>query len=263
MRVAVVSGQRPEGKTAMSLMMVNAYPNASGRESVYVTNKSLSETLSYMRFATDGAVLERSINVVTALSATQNLSDGEILDYAYRPSATSAMLFDVYSSIITPQEAHDNFMSVINKLGNRLIVMDLSGDPHSNVVKNVMKECDIWLYCFSPDKRSVEEAAIWYNELEEEERIKAKLVCTKWNDYTSKKTFQEMMKIRANSILWFPYHRGIERLMLEGRLCLSNKLMIEGKDEFLCLRQPIKDLLSHCCDTKTLKVIKEVNQWAH
>lgn len=250
------------GKTALSLLLVNAYPNATTRESVYVTNGSLDEILTLEQF-TDGAVsIEKSINVVTALSSTDSISKEDILDYAYRPVNTNAMLFDIYSHTVNQEEAKFNFMSVIDKLGSRFIVMDLNGDPYSSEVKGIMDECDVILYVFKPTKADATKAREYLDSLDIHDKAKVKLVCNMWDDMgIKKKTIQDHIKLRANSILWFPYHTNIQRTMFEGRLCVINRLMIEGRDTCVSLRQPIKDILSFICDTNSVKVIREVSKW--
>lgn len=243
-------------------MLVNAYPNATGRESVYVTNQSLNEILTLEQFHEGSVAIEKSINIVTSLSTTENLHPSEILDYAYRPVNTNAMLFDIYSSTIGFEEAKKNFMSVIDKLGSRFIVMDLNGDPSSHEVSSLMKECDVVLYLFRPIKQDIDHAKEYLESLDEDERLKVKLVCSMWDDTGIRKnSIQNYMKIRSNSILWFPYHPNIQRTMFEGRLCVLNKLMIEGRDQCINLRQPLKDILSFICDTNSIKVIREVSKW--
>ena len=251
------------GKTALSLMLSNIYPNATGKESVYVTNKSLSEVLTLEQFSQDSVSVEKSINVVTALSSTENLSKDDILDYAYRPTNTSALLFDIYSENVKFEEAYENFSSVIRKLGNRFIIYDINGSVYDEDVKTLINDCDVVLYLFRPIKSECMEARDYLESLSEDEKIKVKLVCSMWDDSgVKKKTIQEYMKIRANSILWFPYHRNIQRTMFENRLCVLNRLIIEGRDQCLNLRQPLKDILSFIFDVNGVKVIKDVNKWS-
>lgn len=241
-------------------MISNAYPNATKKESVYVTNGSLNEILNLQQFTDTKVSTEKSISVVTALSSS--LLHEEILDYAYRPINTNSMLFDIYSQNIGYEDANHDFMSVVNQLGSRFIVMDLNGDPNSPAVKGLIDECDVVLYLFKPTKVESEKASKYLEGLSDDDRLKTKLVCSLWDDMgIKKKTVQEMTKIRSNSILWFPYHTNIQRTMFEGRLCVLNRLMIEGRDQCVSLRQPIKDILSFICDTKSIKVIREVNKW--
>lgn len=250
------------GKTALSLMLTNAYPNATKKESVYVTNQSLDEVIGLQQFTTEYTTIERNISIITSLSSSQNISNEDILDYAYRPVNTNAMLFDIYSSTISHKEAHRDFMSVINQLGNRFIVMDITGDPYSEEVINLMDECDVVLYVFKPTKYDATKAREYLDSLTDDERLKVKLVCNIWDDTgVTKKTIQEFIKIRQQAILWFPYHANIQRTMFEGRLCVLNRLMIEGRDQCLTLRQPIKEILSFVCDTPNVKVIPEVSKW--
>lgn len=263
MRVAVVSAKNQQvGKTALSLMLTNAYPNAVGRESVYVTNGSLNEILQLETFSKNSVSIENSINVLTALSSTDNLTKEDILDYAYRPTNTNAMLFDIYSKTVGEDEAHDNFMSVVEKLGSRFIVMDLNGGVNDSSVKRLMDECDVILYVFRPIKEDCDAAKEYIESLDPDEKLKVKLLCNMWDSTgIKKKTVQEYMKIRGNSMLWFPYHPNIQRTMFEGRLCILNRLMIEGRDQCLALRQPIKDILSFLCDTTSLKVVQDITKW--
>lgn len=263
MKVAVISGEnRQVGKTAISLLLSNIYPNASGRQSIYVTNKSLDEVLSTEKFYNSSTEIERSINVITELSYTNSISNEDIYDYAYRPTDTNAMLFDIYSTSIKPNEAKDKFMSVINKLGKKLILMDLNGSPYSEEVKSLINECDVVLYITTENKKDVLMAKEYFESLSENDKIKTKILCNMHNNLgLSKKSLQEVLKIRVNNILWFPYHYNIQRTMYEGRLCVLTRLIIEGKDDCLPLRQALKDILSFICDTNTLKVIKEVAKW--
>lgn len=263
MRVAVVSPKdRQTGKTALSLMLVNAYPNATGKESVYVTNSSLNEALTLEQFTATTVSVEKSINVLTVLSATENLNKDDILDYAYRPINTNAMLFDIFSEIIDFDEAKGNFISVVDKLGSRFLVMDLNGDPKSREVQSLMDECDVVLYVIKPTKSECDSAREFFDSLDVDGRAKTKLICNLWDELGIKKTtIQEHIKMRANSILWFPYHRNIQRTMFESRLCVLNRLMIEGRDQCVALRQPIKDILSFICDTPSIKVVREVSKW--
>lgn len=243
-------------------MLSNAYPNATKKESVYVTNGSLNEILNMQQFSDNIVSVEKSIGVLTALSSTQSISNEDILDYAYRPTNTNSMLFDIYSQNIGHEEANHNFMSVVKQLGSRFIIMDLNGDPKSPAVKELIDKCDVVLYMFKPTKRDAENAASYLESLSEDDKLKTKLVCGLWDDMgVKKKGIQEITKIRANSILWFPYHVNIQRTMFEGRLCVLNRLMIEGRDQCVSLRQPLKDILSFICDTKSVKVIREVNKW--
>lgn len=263
MRVAVVSSESAHpGKTALSLLLTNIYPNATGKEAVYVTNGELNEMLGYMQFNVENTTVEQSVNVITTLASTENITDNEITDYAYRPKNTNAMLFDAYPRGYSKQEANKLFMSVLDKLGNRFVVVDISGDITDNRVQDCINTCDVILFLFEPDKKQIGNALNYYGSLDEERKAKIKFVCTKWNELgLKKKQIQELTKIRANSILWFPYHVNIQRTMFEGRLCILNRLMIEGRDFCVSLRQPLKDILSAIYDTPGHKVIKEVNQW--
>lgn len=265
MKVAVVSeANRQVGKTALSLMLANAYPSAVGKESVYVRNHSLDEALGLEAFSNNVVSIEKSISVITSLSRTDAISNENIVDYCYKPANAQAMLFDIYSENVPKQEAHDNFMNVISKLGNRFIVMDLNGNPKDEYVKKMIDECNTTLYCFRPIKRECDAAREYYDSLDEDEKLRTKLVCTMWDmNGVKKKEIQDFMKIRTNSILWFPYHVNISRTMFESRLCLLNKLMIDGRDNCLSLRQPLKDILSYLCDTPSFKVVKEVSKWKY
>lgn len=246
----------------MSLLLVNAFPNAAHRESVYVTNGNVNEILHLEQFAEEQVSIEKGIDVVTSFSSTHNISDEDILDYSYRPSNTNAFVFDIYNPTINHEEAHNKFMSVVKQLGSRLIVMDLNGDPESEVVSNLMDECDVILYIFRPIIQEVEEAKRYYDSLDDDEKLRVKFVCNMWDVLgVKKKSVQDIIKIRTNNILWFPYHTNIQRTMFEGRLCVLNRLMIEGRDGCVSLRQPIKDILSFVCDTPSMKIIKEVNKW--
>jgi cellulose biosynthesis protein BcsQ len=250
------------GKTTLSLMLSNIYPNASLRESVYVTNKSLEEILSLEKFNVDELSVEKGINVITSLIETDNIRESDLIDYAYRPNYTKAMLFDIYSTSISKKESNLNFMNVIKKLGSRFIVLDINGDPNSEEVSELLDNCDVVLYVFKPTKKEALSASKYYNSLEETNKIKTKLVCNMLDPIgISRKTIQDVIKIRANQILWFPYHVNIQRTMFEGRLCRLNSLIIEGKDNCISLRQPLKDILSFCCDTSAHKVIKELKDW--
>lgn len=214
------------------------------------------------QFSQANVTTERSINVVTALSSTDTITSGDILDYAYRPKNTKAMLFDIYSSTVTEEEARSNFMSVISKLGSRFVVMDLNGDPRSTAVKNLIDQCDVVLYLFRPIKKECDLAKEYIDSLSDEGKLKVKLVCNMWDEYgVRKSSIQEYMGIKSNNILWFPYHVNIQRTMFEGRLCILNRLMIEGRDQCISLRQPIKDILSYVCDTSSIKVVRDVNKW--
>lgn len=242
--------------------MTNAYPNATTKESVYVTNGPLNEILALQQFTDNKVTIEKSISVVTSLSSSSSLTDEEILDYAYRPTSTNSMLFDIYSQNIGHEEANENFMSVVKQLGSRFIIMDLNGDPNFESVKYLIDQCDVVLYLFKPSRLECEKAAKYLESLSDDDKLKTKLVCTIWDEAgVKKKTVQEITKIKINNILWFPYHTNIQRTMLEGRLCVLNRLMIEGRDQCVSLRQPIKDILSFICDTKSIRVIREVNKW--
>lgn len=243
-------------------MLTNIYPNASGRESVYVTNKSLQEVLSLEQFPNQETAIERGISVLNALASTDGINSEEVLDYAYRPLNTNAMLFDIYSDIVNHDESISNFLSVVRKLDPRFIVMDLSGDINSSNVKPFVDACDVILYVVRPVKRDFDEYLKYYQSLTADERLKVKLVCNIWDETGVKKsTIQEYSKIKSKDILWFPYHFNISRSMFEGRLCILNRLLIEGRDNCLKLRQPLHDILSFICNTSSIKVIKEVSKW--
>lgn len=263
MRVAMVSSDnRQTGKTALSLLLVNAYPNATGKESVYVTNQSLNEILQYEQFPQTEVAIERSINVVTALASTENLRDEDIVDYAYRPTSTNAMLFDIYSNTVGEEEAFNNFINVVNKLGRRFVIFDINGSVYNEDVKRYLDVCDLIVYVFRPIKSECIAAKEYLESLDDDEKTKVKLLCNMWDQSGVKRSsIQDFMKYRTNSMLWFPYHENIQRTMFEGRLCVLNKLLIEGRDNCLNLRQPIKDILSFMCDTKNIKVVRDFSKW--
>lgn len=263
MKVAIVGpGNRQVGKTTLALSLVNAYPHAVGKESIYVTNKSLNEVLTMEVFSQTSTSIERSIGVMTSLASTEMLRAEDVMDYAYRPTNAKSMLFDIYSETIPVDEAFKNFKDVVDKLGNRFVIMDLSGDPTDPVVRRLMDECDVWLYVVTPIQLECNHYREFLESLTEVEKKKTFLVCNKWDpNGIKKKTISEFIKIRANNILWFPYHPNITRASFEGRLCIINKLMLEGRDACLELRQPIKDILSLLCDTPNFKMVKEVAKW--
>lgn len=243
-------------------MLNNIYPCATGRESAYVTNGDLNEILEVEQFTSTRTEIEKGIDVITALSQAGSINQGNILNYAYRPIGTNAYVFDIYSSTVPSDEACANFISVVNNLGNRFIVMDLNGDVYSESVKTITDISDVILYIFEPTMKAVKEARAYLDSIDADERLKVKLVCSKWDTMgVSKRTIQEAIKIRSNSILWFPYSRNIQRTMFERRLGILNRLLINGQDNCLDLRQPLYDILSYLCNSGNVKVVKEVSKW--
>lgn len=266
MKVAVVSinGERT-AKTVLACTMVNIYPTATGgRESVYVTNKSLSEVLDIMEFSSEEVAIEKSIEVLTGLAVTNSISDSDITDYAYLPiRQPKAMYFDAFSEIIPQWEAYEKCMSVLKKLGNRFMVMDISGSLEDPTVADFMEEADVVLLTFRPDRRQVKQVKDYMSSLTDEEKLKIKLVCVAYDDKgISKKSILKLLGLkRPKSILWIPYNLIAEQQTFEGTLCNFIQGVAVGDPVCLNMRQPIKDLLSAIMDVPETKVIKEVNAW--
>lgn len=263
MRVAIVSGNnRSSGKTALSILLSNIYPNASDKESIYITNGAIDEILNLEQFSSKEVLVEKSINVLTEIIRTSSISSNDIYNFAYCPLYTNGMVFDVYSKSINYSEATDNMLAVVKKFGSRFIVMDLNGYALSPEVKGITDSCDVILYVITPVKKEIDEFLDYFSKLTDDEKLKVRVVCNMFSDNgAKKKDVKKALGIYNKSILWFPYHYNIQRVMFEGRLCVLNRLILEGADNCLGFRQPLKDILSYICDSSSVKVIKEVSKW--
>lgn len=242
--------------------MNNIYNRASGgKESLYVTNKSLQEMLTIQNFPESNVVVEKSIAVITAIATGDDLGSSSISTYSYRPRNTPSHYYDLFSTTVSFSTAKEEMMSVVDKFKAKLVIMDLNGGIENEDTKQLVDECDVTLLVFSPIADEIRRVAEYYSSLTADEKVRVKLICNKWVDSSDKKVLQEALKLKATSIFFFPYNGNITRAMYESRAEILTPLIIKGQDMCLNIRAPLKEILSFICDTPKSKVIREVSKW--
>ena len=189
--------------------------------------------------------------------------DTALLDYGIKIGFEPVYFYDIMSIDMPLDEKVEFLQEAIKSIPVELSLIEIQGDPESDLNKLILKECDCMILLVPPSVKSLSNWASFANHIPNCMAKYNLCVCGSQvnSDILSDKNMAKRMDLDDKHFYKYPYNIFIPKLSLSGVLDSACEKICKGEPGYVELRRPIYDILSFIFNRPGLNLIRSVEEW--
>lgn len=262
MKVAVLSAVATCGKSTTISILGGVYSRSQGRDVVIFNTGDATDNLEIVsRYERNGSL--DNPHIVKSMIDTAGEDSSSLLNYGTQAGDEHVYIYDVMNAAMSIREKEEFLIAAIRKVPADLTLVEISGNPCSDLNKKVLNECDCSIVLCGTTNKDCRRLVKLIESLPNcKAKINRAIVMSKYDAAVcSDKRFAEKLGLKVHQIFKFPYNPQAAKLAFNGeldRICYS---IISGDYEVVNFRKPCQDLMEFLFDSETRKVIRSIDRW--
>lgn len=262
MKVAVLSAVSTCGKSTIIEVLGGVFSRSQGREVVVFSTGNAQDNIDMITCHNRNGALDNP-HIVKSMVDNAGDDASNLLNYGAQAGDEHIYIFDIMSAAMSQEEREEFLMSAINKVPADLTLIEICGDPNSDLNKKVLAVCDCSIIITEHSIKGCRAIVQLIQDLDPcQAKINRAIVLSRYDAVvTSDKRFAEKIGLKAHAIFKFPYNSQIGKLAFNGELDKICYNIIVGDHEVVMLRKAVQDLMEFLFDSSTRKVIRSIDRW--
>lgn len=263
MKVAVLSAVPTCGKTVLISILGGVFSRSQGREVVIFNTGDANDNMEMVSCHGRNAALD-SPHIVKSMIDNANENDStNLLSYGAQAGDEHVYIFDVMNAAMAADEKEEFLLSAIDKVPADLTLVEICGDPASQLNTKVLSQCDCSIILCNTSTKSVRLLGHLIKRMPGgKTKVNRAIVLAKYDAAVcSDKRFAERVGLKSQNIFKFPYNLQAAKLAFNGELDKIAYNIIIGDHEVVNFRKPCQDLMEFLFDTETRKMIRSIDRW--
>lgn len=261
MKVAVLSAVPTSGKTAFMEVLGGVFSLSQGRDVAIFSTGELSELIDIV--VDDASEKDLSSPDVVKAMVEANAGDKMLLDYGVQAGMEHVYIYDIMGIDMPIDDRVEFLLESIKAIPVDLTLIEISGDPQSDLNKLILNECDCSIMLIEPSMKAIKSYVSYITNIPAcPAKYNMALVASRINyNIISDKQMASKMSIRFESMYKYPYNPIIPKLSLAGALDGICEKIVIGDPSVVQLRMPLYEIMTFLFDQPNIKVIRSIDQW--
>lgn len=263
MKIGIISNVDRVGKTYFGIALSHVYARSQKSKVAYFTTSALTHVIEPI-MQTQDKDESATAGVFKAMLETGTIRGDELFNYAVRSPRDEVYFFDLFNRRSNQTQNLDFLLRTINLIKANMIIVEICGDPASDVNTKLLEDCNVILNLFTADNSSIKAIREFDKSISEEIRYKTRYICSMYDPrILSEKKVSALLGKGRNDIHQFSYNPGIAKLFLNGDYCeFADKTVYGTSEEFVSTRGEFLTILQMLYDEPGRKRIKELKDWS-
>ena len=259
-KVGIISPVANVGKTTLSEVLAGVYSISQNRAAAIFSTGLMDDLVSSVTEQDALGVMKPDV-VEAMLGAMKGERD--LLDYGRRVGMENVYMYDLHIPTLSEEAQSDLICTALNGIPVDLSIIEISGDPTSEVNQKTIKECDCLLMLVPATHKAIMQYPAVIEQLPK--CVASKNVCTvAYNidaNIIATKKLATMLKKGIADLYTFPRNDCLPKLALLGGLDSACEKIVHADPQYVNLRQPLYEIMSYLFDTDRYKIIRPIEKW--
>lgn len=263
MKVAVLSTVPTCGKSTFVEIFGGVYSRSQRREVVIFSTGDALDVINMVTNLAKTAELDNPYIVKSMVENANNEDADSLRNYGIQAGDEHVFIFDILNTTLQQAEKEEFLLSAIEKVPADMTLIEICGDPNSDLNKKVLNLCDCSIILTDVSIKGCMNLAEIFEKMPKCIALTNKaLVMSRCNPIVaSDKKISSAIKMRLTDIYKFPYNPVVGKLAFDGeldRICYNITVGDYNVSEF---RMPLQMLMEFVYDTPTRKIIRSIDRW--
>lgn len=263
MKVAVLSTVSTCGKSSFIEVFGGVYSRSQRREVVVFSTGDATDIINIVTNLAKKAELDNPYIVKAMVENAGNDDADNLRNYGIQAGDEHVYIFDILNTTLKQDEKEQFLLTSIEKVPADLTLIEICGDPNSDLNKRVLALCDCSIILTDVSIKGCMNLAEIFEKMPRCIALTNKaLVMSRCNAIVaSDKKIASAIKMKQTEIYKFPYNAIVGKMAFDGELDRICYDIVTGDYAVSEFRMPMQMLMEFVYDTPTRKIIRSMDRW--
>lgn len=263
MKIAVLSTVSTCGKSTFIEVFGGVYSRSQRREVVAFSTGNALDIINMVTNLTKTAELDNPYIVKSMVDNASNEDADTLRNYGIQAGDEHVYIFDILNTTMEQADREEFLLSAISKVPADMTLIEICGDPNSDLNKQVLRLCDCSIILTDVSIKGCMYLEDIFKKMPRCTALANRaLVMSRYNpNVASDKKISSVINMKQTDIYKFPYNPVIGKLGFDGELDRVVYDIIQGDHNVSDFRMPMQMLMEFVYDTPTRKIIRSIDRW--